>query len=68
MLIPISVTFIRQHGSYNAGEIATFTSDQAAELFKAGIARPTATAPTAMIEPEPIPAKGVAAKKGGRRA
>jgi hypothetical protein len=68
----ISVTFVKQHGPYNAGEVATFPAAQAKVLFHAKSAVPTQSAavPDA-VEDGPALAKasragrGVAAKKGG---
>ena len=72
----LSVTFIRQYGSYNAGEIAAFPEAQAQRLFREKAAVPTQSAvvTVAAVEEEPAPAKAhrvsrhSAAKKGGHGA
>jgi len=66
----VSVTFITQHGSYNAGDVAVFPAAKAAALVSQRRALPTqiiAAETPAATEPPVKETKTVAARKGGRR-
>jgi len=67
----VSVTFITQHGSYNAGDVAVFPAAKAAALVSQRRAVPTNLITESIVAPaEPTvkEAKTVAARRGGRRA
>ena len=63
----VALTLLRSYGIWNAGEVAGFTPDKAAELIAAGIAAPVeGKADDQSAEPEPAPEPAPAAKPTGK--